>query len=155
MLPRVGECPQLTTLSMPTLRILVFDPSGMMPIRWAHWALYLPLDDECDSPGQCFGVRKRGFTSSKTQLDIIPALDIYDCENLQLHAEIEHINVSLEELTTICQNTARGRAFNLAFQNCQDWVVEVVKMLEDTLDLPKRVNVRELVKAKGYKPVRE
>lgn len=139
---------------MPTLRILVFDPSGMMPIRLAHWALYLPSDDEFDSPGQCFGVRKRSFTSSKTQLDIRD-LDIYDCEALQLHAEIEHMNVSLEELTSICQNTARGRGFNLAFQNCQDWVVDVVRSLEDMLKIPKKVNVRELVKSKGYKPVRE
>ena len=152
MLPGVAAT---DAVPMPTLRILVFDPSGMMPIRWAHWALYLPVDDECDSPGQFFGVRKRGFTSSKTQLDMVSGFDIYDCEALQVHAEIEHMNVSLQELSAICQDTARGRAFNLAFQNCQDWVVEVVRKLEDTLDLPKRVNVRELVKSKGYKPVRE
>ena len=60
----------------------------------------------------------------------------------------------IEQEVNICDQVTRERRFHLITNNCQAWVAEVVRKVEDELHIVKRVNLTELAKSHGYRPVR-
>jgi hypothetical protein len=132
---------------MPTLSLLIFKSPPLLPKRLSHWAFYLPPEDE-QQCGRIYSVKKKEFSSEYTQL-IYEPFDPGQDKSL-LCIEIPSIGIERGQLLTICEEVTKDRRFNLMTRNCQDWVEEVIKKVEEDLNIVKRVDVVALAKTHGY-----
>lgn len=134
---------------MPYLHILVFPVGPMVPNSLAHWALYLPPEDGGPGPGRMFTVQKQALFSNTTAY----STGTYTLQPGVLAVPLNHICISHSQMDYICQtlsNDPNRPGFNLVTQNCHDWVVDVVRKVEEYLRLPQRTNVRYLLSLYGY-----
>lgn len=115
----------------------------------AHWALYLP---HSDATIDSYGIPSLGtlFHARK---------DAINCSNLNGNAMFEpQKNFKLQEsgtfldhcvlggtdvqdyiLSSACDHISHNRGFHLIFQNCQDWVHEVLSYLVEQGSIPNTV----------------
>ena len=130
---------------MPTLYLIVFD-AMFLPNKMAHWTLFLPYKDGCND-GRLFSVKKQGPVSRQTQF--VPR-DF----NIRAEKNITVIQLPLiVHETTVwnaCGDVTEKRLFDLWSNNCQKWVCEVVKQIEETLNLKTHINVPKIASNYGY-----
>lgn len=132
---------------MPVLYLVIFEVTFPAPKRTAHWALYLPPENPNAQAGQLYSVQKQSLSSSQTLFfnkEFIP-----EDERRASYIEIPGVNIAAANLLAICQEVANNRNFNLVTRNCQDWVLDVIKQVENELNL-KRIDVVALARMYGY-----
>ena len=140
-----------TVPRMPYLSVLVFKVAPLVPKSFAHWALYLPPEDGGNGVGRIYTVKKLGMTSRITQYSNHP----FTLSSEVLYIPLQHIFVSQNRLHTICElvtNDPGRPSFSIFNHNCQQWVMDVVRKVEEQLGLVQRVDLTAVLRPYGYEP---
>ena len=136
------------------LHLIIFKATPLFPQDSCHWALYLPDMDH--ARGRIYTVMQASLRSKHTMCSTHPFhANKLTSRSVKAIVALPELRLTNDNTWLACQEVGRGWHFNLFSSNCQHWVCEVIKYLEDDSNIARRTSAIEMLKELGHVPWRK